>query len=218
MRKRDNKKNRRPEQREFRLDDWNPKTKTGKMVKSGDITSIEQIYEKNLPILESEIIDVLVPNLQDELLKLRMVQRTTDSGRKGSFMATVVVGNKNGYVGVGTAKGNEVRPTIEKAVKEGKKNLIHIRRGCGSWECNCNEEHSIPFKVHGRESSVKIELMPAPKGTGITGGRTAKKILDYAGVKDVWSHSLGNTRTVFNSAFSTLDALKHTRTQKLQKG
>ncbi len=194
--------------------EWIPKTKLGKLVKSGEITSLEQVYERNLPILEPEIIDYLVPNLKEEVLQIKMVQRTTDSGRKGSFMITVAVGNQDGCIGIGTAKGQEVRPTIEKAVREAKKNMISIRRGCGSWQCGCNENHSIPFKVKGSCSSVTIELMPAPKGTGIVAGSTAAKVLKLAGIKDVWSKSYGKTSTVFNFAKATYEALKNTRKMK----
>ena len=206
---------RRPPEREEV--EWIPRTTLGKMVQKGEITSLEQVYERNLPILEPEIIDVLIPNIQDNVLKIKMVQRSTDSGRKGSFMVTVAVGNKDGYVGVGTGKGLEVRPTIEKAIRNAKKNVIHIRRGCGSWECGCNGDHSIPVKVKGTNSSTSIELKPAPKGTGIVAGKIAKQVLELAGVKDVWSTSLGNTRTVYNAAFATLNALEETRSIKLRK-
>jgi small subunit ribosomal protein S5 len=199
------------------LEDWVPKTSLGKMVKSGEIKDIEQIYEKSLAILEPEIVDSLIPDLEEEVLKVNMVQRTTDAGRKGSFMITVAVGNKDGYIGVGTGKGLEVRPTIERAVKDAKKKLIHVRRGCGSWECGCDGEHSIPFKVRGGRSSVKVELIPAPKGTGVVAGKTAKKVLELAGIKDVWSNSRGHTRTVFNFAVGTFEALKRLRQKKLSR-
>jgi len=196
---------------------WVPKTNLGKKILAGEITSMEQVYEKNLAILEPEIVDRLVPNIQETVLRIGTVQRTTDSGRKGSFTVAVAVGNKDGYVGVGLGRGLEVRPTIERAVRNAKKNLIHVRRGCGSWECRCDEPHSIPFAVSGRYSSVKIRLMPAPKGTGIVAGETARKVLELAGIKDVWSETKGQTRTVLNFAVATLEALKETRKAKLRR-
>lgn len=196
---------------------WIPKTSLGKKIVAGDIISMEQIYEKNMAILEPEIVDRLVPNLQDSVINIRTVQRTTDSGRKGSFTVAVVVGNKDGYVGVGTGKGLEIRPTIERAIRNAKKNLIHVRRGCGSWECRCDESHSIPFAVSGRYSSVKIELRSAPKGTGIVAGDAAKKVLEMAGIKDVWSSTLGKTATTLNFAMATLEALRKTRRAKLTR-
>jgi small subunit ribosomal protein S5 len=196
---------------------WIPKTTLGKKVLAGDITGLEQIYEKNLAILEPEIVDKLVPGLKEEVLNIRTVQRTTDSGRKGSFSIAVVVGNRDGYVGVGTGKGLEVRPTIERAVRNAKKNIIHVRRGCGSWECRCDNPHSVPFTVRGRSSSVKIALMPAPKGTGIAAGETAKKVLELAGIRDIWSRTTGKTSTTLNFAFATMEALQQTRKAKLRK-
>jgi small subunit ribosomal protein S5 len=197
--------------------EWIPKTSLGKAVRAGEITSMEQVYEKNIAILEPEILDTLVPGLHEEVLKVKMVQRTTDSGRKGSFMVTVAVGNNDGYVGIGIGKGNELRPTIGRAIRNAKKNIIHVRRGCGSWECGCNEPHSIPFRVYGRHSSSKIDLLPAPKGTGVVAGDTAKKVLELAGIKDVWSQTKGDTRTALNFAIATLRALQQTRSAKLKQ-
>ena len=196
---------------------WIPKTNLGKKIAAGEITNMEQVYEKNLAILEPEITDRLVPNLQDSVINIRTVQRTTDSGRKGSFTVAVVVGNKDGYVGVGTGKGLEIRPTIERAIRNAKKDLIHVRRGCGSWECRCDEPHSIPFAVTGRYSSVKIELMSAPRGTGVVAGDAAKKVLEMAGIKDVWSRATGKTSTTLNFAMATLEALKKTRRAKMTR-
>jgi small subunit ribosomal protein S5 len=196
---------------------WIPKTNLGKKIAAGEITNMEQVYEKNLAILEPEITDRLVPNLQDSVINIRTVQRTTDSGRKGSFTVAVVVGNKDGYVGVGTGKGLEIRPTIERAIRNAKKDLIHVRRGCGSWECRCDEPHSIPFAVSGRYSSVKIELMSAPRGTGVVAGDAAKKVLEMAGIKDVWSRATGKTSTTLNFAMATLEALKKTRRAKMTR-
>ncbi len=198
-------------------EEWVPRTELGKKVLAGEISNIEQIYSQNKAILEPEIVDLLLPDLKDEVLKVNMVQRTTDSGRKGSFSVTVAVGNKNGHIGVGVGKGLEVKVAIERAIKNAKKNLIHIRRGCGSWECGCEENHSVPFKVKSKYGSVSIELLPAPKGTGIVAGNTAKKVLELAGIKDVWSKSIGKTSTRFNFAFATLGALKETRKSRFTK-
>ncbi len=208
----------REEQRQEMLVEWVPKTRTGKLVLAGDVTSIEQLYDKNLPILESEIVDMLVPDLQEEVLNVKAVQRTTDSGRKRSFLVTAAVGNKAGYVGVGTGRGLNVRPAIQKAVENAKLNIIAIRQGCGSWECGCGLGHSVPYKSKGKCGSVRMTLIPAPKGTGIVAGRTARKVLELAGIKDVWTKTKGDTRTVFNFAVATLDALKNIRRKKFPVG
>ena len=104
-----------------------------------------------------------------------------------------------------------MRTAIEKSIKNAKRNIIHIHRGCGSWECACGEEHSLPFKITGKNSSVKIEIYPAPKGTGVVAGGTAKKILELAGIKDAWSKTFGQTTTRVNFALATLDALRQLR-------
>ena len=201
--------------RERALSKWVPKTRTGKLVMAGEITSLEQIYERNLPLLEPEIIDYLVPDLQEDALDVGVVQRATDSGRRQNFLVTAVVGNKDGYVGIGMGKARNVKPAIERAVRNAKMKVINIRRGCGSWECGCGNPHSIPFRVEGKCGSVRITLFPAPKGTGIIAGDKAKKVLEFAGVKDVWSRTAGDARTTFNFARATLNALKNTRRIKL---
>ncbi len=195
---------------------WVPKTSLGRKVLAGEINSMEQVYEQNLSILEPEIIDFLLPSLQEEVLDIRMVQRSTDSGRKSSFAIVVAVGNKDGFVGIGTGKGLEVRPTIEKAVRDAKKNMISVKRGCGSWQCGCDTNHSVPYRVSGKRSSTYVELLPAPKGTGIRAGDTSTKVLELAGIKDVWSRTEGDTRTIFNAAFATLEALMNTKKMRLK--
>lgn len=216
-RQRDPKK-RRAEQRQEQLVAWVPRTRTGKLVQKGEVTTLEQIYERNLPVLEPQIVDALVPDIQEEVLNVKAVQRTTDSGRKRSFMVTAAVGNKNGYIGVGTGRGLNVRPAIEKAVENAKLKMISIKTGCGSWECGCGLGHSVPYKTEGKCGSVRITLIPAPKGTGLVAGGTAKKVLELAGIKDVWTKSKGDTRTVFNSAVATLDALNNIRRKKFVVG
>jgi len=190
---------------------WEPKTKIGRKVKNGEITSFEQIYKKGKPILEYQITEELLKKLEDETIDVMRVARVTDSGRKFSLNITVAVGDKNGHVAIGEEKGNEFGPTIEKAVENAKKNMKSIKRGCGSWECGCGENHSIPLTVTGKEGSVEIEIKPAPKGTGIVAGETAKKILKLAGIKDVWTKTKGTTRTNKNYAKATLKALQQTR-------
>jgi len=206
------------ERRAEKLVEWVPKTRTGKLIRSGDLSSLEEIYSKNLPILEPEIVDMLVPDIKEEVLNIKAVQRTTDSGRKRSFFVTAAVGNKRGYVGVGTGRGLNVRPAIEKAVENAKLNILSVMMGCGSWECGCGLGHSVPYKTHGKCGSVSVTLIPAPKGTGIVAGGTTKKVLELAGIKDVWTKSRGDTRTVFNAAMATLNALRNIRRQKFRKG
>ncbi len=192
------------------LEDWQPRTLTGRLVKEGKITSIEQIFRMNLPILEPEIVDFLLPGLEHEVIDVSIVQKMTDAGRITRFRAVVVVGNRNGYVGLGKGKARQFRFAIEKALRNAKLNIIPVRRGCGSWECTCGEPHSVPFTVRGKSGSVEVILKPAPKGTGLVAGDVAKTVLRLAGISDVWTFTKGETRTSYNFARATYLALRNT--------
>jgi small subunit ribosomal protein S5 len=206
------------------IDVWKPVTKLGQKVKDGEITDIEDIFKSTEKILEAEIVDVLLPNLGEELLLVgqakgkfgggqrrifRQTQKKTKEGNKIHFLTYAVVGNKNGFVGVATGKSKETVPARDKSKRKAKLNLIRIRRGCGSWECNCKEPHSIPFAIEGKEGSTKITLMPAPKGKGLCVEKECAKILAMAGIKDVWSKTTGQTKTKLNLIAAVMDALKN---------
>jgi len=190
------------------MEDWEPKTKVGNMVKDGTITNIDEIFEKGLPIMELEIIDALVPDLEEEVMDVNLVQRMHKSGRKVNFRVIVAVGNKNGYVGLGQGKAREVGPAIRKAVDNAKYNIIKVRRGCGDWGCVCGREHTVPFKVDGKTGSVNVTLMPAPAGLGLAIGDVGKTLMKLAGIGDVWSQTSGQTQTTVNFANATFEALK----------
>lgn len=111
--------------------------------------------------------DYLLQGLDHEVIDVSIVQKMTDAGRITRFRAVVVVGNKDGYVGLGKGKARQFRFAIEKAIRNAKLNIIPVRRGCGSWECTCGEAHSVPFTVRGKSGSVEVILKPAPKGTGL---------------------------------------------------
>ena len=192
----------------FNMEEWEPKTKLGDMVKEGKITDIDEIFEKGLPIMELEIIDALLPDLEEEVMDVNLVQRMHKSGRKVNFRVIVAVGNKNGYVGLGQGKAREVGPAIRKAVDNAKYNIINLRRGCGDWGCVCGREHTVPFKVDGKTGSVKVTLIPAPAGVGLVIGDVGKTLMKLAGIKDVWSQTSGQTQTTVNFANATFDALK----------
>jgi len=190
------------------MEEWEPKTKVGRMVKEGTITDIDEIFEKGLPIMELEIVDALLPELDEEVMDVNLVQRMHKSGRKVNFRVIVAVGNKNGYVGLGQGKAREVGPAIRKAVDDAKYNIIKVRRGCGDWGCVCGREHTVPFKVNGKMGSVTVTLMPAPAGLGLAIGDVGKTIMKLAGINDVWSRTDGQTQTTVNFANATFEALK----------
>lgn len=192
------------------IEGWTAKTRLGRLVYEGKITNFDDAVATGYPIKEPEIIDVLLPELTDEVLDINMVQRMTDSGRRVKFRAAVVIGNREGYVGFAEGKDLQAGPAIRKAIENAKLDLIKINRGCGSWECGCGEPHTVPYTVEGKAGSVSIELKPAPRGLGVSSGGTAKKVLELAGIKDVWTRSSGQTRTTINFARATFEALKGT--------
>ncbi|AIU69775.1 30S ribosomal protein S5 [Thermococcus eurythermalis] len=204
------------------LEEWEPRTKLGRLVKEGQITDIHEIFRKGYQIKEPEIVDVLLPevNLREnqEVLDIALTVRMTDSGRRIRFRVLAAVGNRDGYVGLGIGHGREVGTAIRKAINYAKMNIIEIKRGCGSWECRCRRPHSIPFAVEGKEGSVRVKLMPGPRGLGLVIGDVGKKILTLAGVQDVWSQTLGETRTTVNFAKAVFNALYNTNRVAIQPG
>jgi len=206
-----------PRKREKTPIEWNPNTRLGKMVSSGKITSMRDALKTGLPLREPEIVDILLPETNDEVIDVNMVQRMTDSGRRVKFLITVAVGNNDGYVGLGQAKGKEVGSSIRKAIENAKLNMIEIRRGCGSLECGCGKPHAIPFAVTGKSGSVEITFKPAPQGIGLATGDVAKKILRLAGVKDCWAFTNGKTKTTVNYAKAVFDALQKNIRMRVMK-
>ncbi|OYT39878.1 MAG: 30S ribosomal protein S5 [Desulfurococcales archaeon ex4484_58] len=192
------------------LETWVPRTRVGRMVVEGKITSLKEIFDRNLPLLEPEIVDYLLPDLKYERIDVGLVQKVTDAGRRSRFRVVVVVGNEDGFVGVGSGKARQYLEALNKALRNAKLNIIPVRRGCGSWECRCDEPHSIPFAVKGKSGSVRVILKPAPKGTGLVAGDVAKVVLRLAGIKDVWTETFGETRTTINFAKAVQNALKNT--------
>lgn len=198
------------EMEEFSMDDWEPRTKVGRKVKEGEITSLSQILESGRRPREVEIVDALVSDLDEEILSVNMVQRMHRSGRRLSFRVTTAVGNGDGIIGIAHTSGAEVGPSIRKAISVAKLQVVEIRRGCGSWECGCGDPHSLPFEVSGQSGSVRVTLKPAPRGLGLAASEIPQIILRLAGIKDAWTKSDGQTRTTINFALATFDALKKT--------
>jgi small subunit ribosomal protein S5 len=193
-----------------KVEGWMPRTRLGKMILEGQLSSIEEVFMGGFKIRESEIVDVLLPDLQEEVINIGLVQKQTDAGEKARFRAIVVVGNRDGYVGLGSGKAGQVRNAIEKAAVDARLNITPVRRGCGSWECGCGKTHSLPFHVRGKCGGVEIVLIPGPRGLGLVASGAAKIILGLAGVKDCWTKSYGSTRTVPSFAYAIFDALQKT--------
>lgn len=194
---------------------WEPRTRLGAAVMAGKIVSYEAALASGLPIREVEIVDALIPDLEDEVIDVNMVQRMTDSGRRVRFNVMACVGNRDGYVGLGMAKAKEVATAIRKAITAAKLNLIAVQRGNGSWESTPGPGNTVPFKVNGRAASTRVTLMPAAKGKGLVIGQTGKSVLQLAGIEDVLSRTKGQTRTTINYAAATFNALKNINTTRV---
>jgi len=189
---------------------WVPRTTLGKQVLEGKVTSIREVFENNIPIKEPQIIDSLLPEIKHEVLDVNIVQKQTDAGEITKFKIGVVVGNGDGFIGIGIGKSKQMRFAIDKAVADAKLNITPVRRGCGNWGCQCGNPHSLPFQVKGKNGSVVVILIPAPNGIGLVGANVAKMILTFAGIKDAWVVSRGETRTTINFAGAVYEALKNT--------
>lgn len=212
---------------------WKPKTRLGKDVAEGKITDIAEVFNKGLKITEPEIIDVLLPNLEKEIILIggstgkgggirrtpfKRTTRMHKSGRRYRVSVMTVVGNSNGYVGLGLSGGppGKNQEAIQKSLNRAKLNIIPVRRGCGSWECTCGTSHSIPFSVTGKSGSVKMEFYPGPKGLGLVVSNEIKKIMKLAGISDVWAKSRGQTATKVNHAKAAFFALKNLNSFKMK--
>lgn len=188
---------------------WTPRTRLGRMVQDGDITTMQQALNSGLPLKESELVDQLLPGLEDEVLDINMVQRMTDSGRRVKFRCVVAIGNRDGYLGYAEGRDDQVGSAIQKAIDIAKLNMIKINRGSGSWEDSAGGVNSLTRKATGKAGSVQVAIMPAPRGLGLAAAETVSNILELAGVQDAWTRSNGNTRTTVNLAKATFNALKN---------
>ncbi|QLC32909.1 30S ribosomal protein S5 [Halarchaeum sp. CBA1220] len=191
-------------------DSWQPQTRLGRLVQDGEIESMSEALNSGLPLKEPEIVDNLLPGLDDEVLDINMVQRMTDSGRRVKFRCVVAVGNRDGFVGYAEGRDDQVGGAIQKAIEVAKLNIIDVSRGCGSWECGCGRPHTVALKTTGKAGSVSVDLIPAPRGLGLAGGETVRNVLELAGIEDVWTKSSGKTRTTVNFAKATFNALQNT--------
>ncbi len=190
-------------------DGWEPRTRLGRKVQEGDISSMEQALDSGLPMKESEIVDQLLPGLEDEVLDINMVQRMTDSGRRVKFRCVVAVGNRDGYLGFAQGRDDQVGGAIQKAIGVAKLNIIRVDRGSGSWEDQPGGTNSLTRTANGKAGSVTVEIKPAPQGLGLAAAETVRNILELAGVEDAWTSSDGNTRTTVNLAKATFNALEN---------
>lgn len=209
---------------------WVPKTQLGKEVAGEKITHMRDVLLAGRKIMEEEITDKLFPSLETNFINVgqakgkfgggkrkpsKSTQKITMEGSVMSFTMIAVCGNRDGFVGLGIGKARETVPSREKALRAAKKNMIMIRRGAGSWGSFGAGSTSIPFSVQGKSGSVTVKLIPAPKGTGLVVESELKKMLELAGIKDVWSKTFGSTKNKTNLMQAGFNALKELQKVKL---
>jgi small subunit ribosomal protein S5 len=142
--------------------------------------------------------------LEDTVVKIYRCAKVVKGGRRFSFGALVVVGDRAGTVGIGYAKANEVPQAVEKGVKEAKKDLRKIPL----------LGRTLPHQVMGKFGATRVTLVPASPGTGVIAGLSARAVLEFAGVKDVLTKVYGST-SAKNVLKATMDGLMKLRTQEV---
>ena len=161
---------------------------------------MEEKEEKRRPRKRrSESQEEKVPSEWTErVVQIRRVTKVVKGGKKLSFRAIVIVGNQKGQVGVGCAKAAEVIIAIQKAVADGRKNLITVPIF----------KTTIPHPITGRSGAGSVMLRPAAQGTGIIAGGAVRSVLELAGVENILCKSLGS-KAPLNAANATMEALKN---------
>jgi len=199
----------RPMGRGRQEEEWNPTTKLGRLVKSGKVTSFEEIFRFAIPIKEPQIVDHLVKRnqntLKDEVMKVKPVQKQTKAGQRTRFKAWVLIGDEAGHIGLGQKAHKEVQGAIKGATLDAKMNFYPVRKGY--WGNKIGQPHTVPFKMTGRCGSVRCRLVPAPRGSSLVAAPTSKKVLQFAGIQDCYTQSRGSTKTKGNFLYAVFRAL-----------
>lgn len=163
----------------------------GKQFKSN--SNRPQEYQKQAQDYEQKLIDV------------SRVARVTAGGRRFSFRAVVVIGDRKGKVAVGVKKGKDVQFAVEKAVRVAKKHLVNVQ---------ITSTGTIPHEVYGKSGSSIVFLKPAPEGRGIRAGGAVRTVCDFAGYKDIVGKIISRSGNKLNNAKAAIEALKNIKMPK----
>ncbi len=148
-----------------------------------------------------------VEGIEDDIVAINRSAAVVKGGRRFSFSALAVVGNRDGYVGIGYGKAKEVPSAVEKSIKNGRRRLMRVER-VGT---------TIPHQVEGVFCASRVRLIPASPGTGIIAGKAVRKILELAGIRDILTKNYGSTNAL-NVTKATLVALAQLRTKETVEG
>lgn len=141
-------------------------------------------------------------------MKIMPVQKQTTAGQRTRMKAFVLVGDSDGHIGLGVKCAKEVQGAIKGAIIDAKLNMVPVRRGY--WGNNIGNPHTVPIKVTGKCGSVRVRIIPGPRGSGIVAAPASKKVLQLAGISDCYTSSRGKTRTRGNFLKATYYALAET--------
>jgi len=156
--------------------------------------------KKQYPVIPIE--EALATEVEDDVIKINRSAAVVKGGRRFSFSALSVVGNRDGLVGIGYGKAKEVPSAVEKSVKDGRKRLMRVVR----------DGHTIPHQVEGVFCSAHVRLVPASEGTGIIAGKAVRKVVEYAGITDILTKNYGS-----NNALNVVKATMHALSQLRDK-
>lgn len=151
--------------------------------------------------MRQNMIDASKLDLKESIINIRRVAKTVKGGRNMRFSVTVVVGNGEGYVGVGLGKAQEIPEAVRKAIEDAKKHLILVPT-VGT---------TIPHRALGIFGAGQVLIMPAAPGTGVIAGSSVRQVLEAAGVKDVRAKSIGSSNSG-NMAYATIEGLRGLKT------
>lgn len=151
--------------------------------------------------MRQNMIDASKLDLKESIVNIRRVAKTVKGGRNMRFSVTIVVGNGEGYVGVGLGKAQEIPEAVRKAIEDAKKNLIYVPT-LGT---------TIPHRSLGIFGAGQVLIMPALQGTGVIAGSSVRIVLEAAGIKDVRAKSIGSSNTG-NMANATIEGLRNLKT------